>query len=639
MQALIEFAFCLALFFLWIFLDRLRTKSSGLELKGWTELLLGVFFLFVGSILNVIENIPNLSKFLILGQTDFSTIFKTGLYILGIILVLISPLNWLSVLLERRMKDEDEERTEKFLRSLVNELKSKTKLPDIFNLAFPEITGFLKAQKGAAFLISGDELTLAASYGFSKESVEAMKSFKMEDDIISWCAKNKSSRIMNYFSQSEKRLTELICDEQAISLICSPLLSIRESVGVLAIFNNAEFTKEDLLTLSSLGEEIGEMIQHINNEREIKSKSEKVDSLLEQKESLATLCESVLVSKTDEILNRVVKIGKKMLHSNSCSVFEIDSENKKAIITSSSESGLLGRSMEISESSEINEAVEKKEIVFKTLETTDKGIKAVLVFPLFIQDQVLGVLLFEFMEYSPATTEVEIDLAKSLACLTSFVLFHQNLSRSYEKERELAPSIEFLDELKSGLGVISERTQLLLDNIQKGETDPHLLSEELKKTQQLISELSEFIGIEIPAYPQVEDKIPDVIEEEIKVEKIKILAIDDQQVIRDLLKDMSESLGYQIELAANGKEGLKVFEKDNFDLVITELDLPQVSGWEVSREVKRLKPEVLVILLIEWTVLPGKKMIEDYGVDFVLNKPFRLDQLSHIIQKAKGLKK
>lgn len=639
MQALIEFAFCLALFFLWIFLDRLRAKSSGLELKGWTELLLGVFFLFVGSILNVIENIPYFSKFLILGQTDFSTILKMGLYILGIILVLISPLNWLSVLLERRIKDKDKERTEKFLQSLVNEIKSKTKLPDLFNLAFPEITGFLKAQKGVAFLISGDELILAASYGFSKESVEAMKRFKMDDDIISWCAKNKSSRIMNSFSQSERRLTELICDEQAISLICSPLLSRRDSVGVLVIFNNTEFKKEDLLILSSLREVIGEMIQSIDYEREIKSKSEKVDSLLEQKESLAELCESVLESKTDEILDRVVKIGKKMLHSNSCSVFEIDSENKKSIIMASSESGLLGKSMEVSESSEINEAMEKKEIVFKTLETTDEGIKAVLVFPLFIQDQALGILMFEFGEYRPDTTEVEIDLAKSLACLTSFVLLHQNLSRSMGKEKELASSFEFLEELKSGFSTISERTQLLVDNIQKGETDPHLLSNELKKIQLLISELSEFTEIEIPTYPQFEEKTLDVKEEEIKVEKLRILAIDDQQVIRDLLEDMSESLGYQIELAQDGEEGLKVFGKDNFDLVITELDLPQFSGWEVSREVKRLKPDVLVILLTEWTELPEKKMIQDYEVDFVLNKPFRLDQLSHIIQKAKELKK
>ena len=639
MQALIEFAFCLALFFLWIFLDRLRTKSSGLELKGWTELLLGVFFLFVGSVLNVIENIPSISKFLTLGQTDFSTILKTGLYILGIILVLISPLNWLSVLMERRMKDEDQERTEKFLRSLINDLKQKTTIPDLFNLTFPEIAGFLKAQMGAAFLISGDELTLAASYGFSKESVEAMKRFKMDDDVLSWCAKNKSSRIMNSFSQSEKRLTELICDDQAVSLICSPLLSRKESVGVLAVFNKTEFKKEELLILSSLGEEIGEMIKFIDYEAEIKSKSEKVDTLTEQKESLAELCESVLEFKTDDILNRVVKIGVKMLHADSCSVFEIDSENKKAIMIACSDSGLSGKSMEISESSEIKEAVEKKEIVFKTLETTEEGIKAVLVFPLFIQDQALGILLFEFREYSPTTTEVEIDLAKSLACLTSFVLFHQNLYRSIEKEKELAPSFEFLEELKNGLGAISERTRLLLENIQKGETSPHLLSEELKKTQQLISELSEFIGIEIPAYPQVEEKIPAVKKEKIKAEKLRILAIDDQQVIRNLLKDMSESLDYQIELAEDGEEGLKVFEKDNFDLVITELDLPQVSGCEVSREVKRLKPDVMVILLTEWTVLPEKKMLEDYGVDFVLNKPFRLDQLSHIIQKAKKLKK
>ncbi len=638
MQVLIEFAFCVVLFFLWIFLDRLRAKSIRLELKGWTELLWGVFFLFVGSILDLTENIPYLSKFLILGHTDFSTILKVGFYILGIIFVLISPLNWLGVLLDRRMKDEDEERTEKFLRSLIGELKDKTTLSDLFRVAFPEITGFLNAQKGAVFLISEEELVLAASYGFSKESIEAMKRFKIEDDTISWCAKNKSSRIVNYFSQSEKRLTELICDEQAVSLICSPLLSRKKNLGALAIFNNTEFAKENLLILSSLGEEMGEIIQYVNYEREIKSKSEEVDSLVEQKESLAELCESVSELKTDEILNRVAKVGVEMIHSDSCNVFEIDWENEKAILIASSDSGLPGKSTETFEYSEIKESAEKREIVFKRLETAEEKTKAILALSLFIQDQTLGVMSFEFGEYSSTATEVEIDLAKSLASFTSFVLLHHKLSKSMEKTKKMPLTVEFLDELRKDLIAISGKTQLILNKIQKEKADPDLISDELRGIETLISRMSGTLTGGIKVYPQVEEEIPEGKTVETKTQKLKILAINDKQVIRELLKDMSNSLGFKMELAIDWEEGLKIFEKDNFDLVIAELDLPQVSGWEISRDVKRMKPDVFVILLTEWTVPPEKKMLEDYGVDFVLNKPFRLDQLNHIIQKVKELR-
>ncbi|MGB2696780.1 MAG: response regulator, partial [Candidatus Zixiibacteriota bacterium] len=630
MQVLIEFAFCLVLFFLWVFLDRFRARASGLELKGWTELLWGVFFIFVGSILDVSENIPYLSEFLTVGQTNLSTILKVGLYILGIILVLISPLNWLSVLLERRMKDEDEERTEKFKRSLTGGLKNKNELSDLFDTAFPEITGFLKAQKGAAFLISGGELILSASYGFSRESVEAMKCFKIEDDVISWCAKNKSSRIVNSFPQSETKLTQLICDEQALSLICSPLLSRKKNLGVLAIFSNTEFTKEDLLILSSLGEEIGGMIQHINYEKEIEIKSEKLDSLKTQRGSFLELCRLVSELKTDETLNQVAKVGVEMIHSDSCNIFEIDRENEKAILIASTDPELLGKTGEISESAEIKEAMEKREIVFKTLEATEEGIKAVLVIPLNIQNQTPGVISFEFREYSPTTTDIEIDLARSLASFTSFVLFHHRLSESMEKTKKTPVSLEFLDEMKNDLVVLSEKTQLLSDEVQKGKTDPHVFSERLKRIEKLISRLSKIIGAKVESYPQVEEKIPEGEKEEMKAKKLRILAIDDQQVIRDLLEDMSKSLDYHLELASNSEDGLKIFEKDNFDLVIAELDMPQVSGCEVSREVKRLKPDVPVILLTEWTEPPEKQMLEDYGVDFVLNKPFRLDQLSNI---------
>jgi len=137
----------------------------------------------------------------------------------------------------------------------------------------------------------------------------------------------------------------------------------------------------------------------------------------------------------------------------------------------------------------------------------------------------------------------------------------------------------------------------------------------------------------------VEEKISEEREEKIKPKGLKILAIDDQKLIRDLLNDMVRSLGYQIELAETGQHGLEIFEEDNFDMVIAESVMPEVSGWDVSRQVKRLRPEVSVILLTEWTTPPEKEMLKDCGVDFVLSKPFRLDQLNDVIQKAEEMRR
>jgi CheY-like chemotaxis protein/transcriptional regulator with GAF, ATPase, and Fis domain len=636
MQVLIEFAFCLVLFFLWLHLDRLRAKSIKLELKGWTELLWGVFFIFAGSIVDVSENIPYLNKFLIINNTNFSAIIKVGLYILGIILVLISPLNWLRVLLERKMKDEDKKRREKFLLAVMSELKDKTSLSDIFNTVFPEIIGFVKAQKGAAFLISEGKLVLSGSSGFSNESVEALKIFRIEDDPISWCAKNNSSRIVNSFSESERRLTELIADDQARSLICSPLSSTRKNLGVLAIFSKTEFKKEDLLVLTSLSKEIGELIQYLNYESELNIRSEKLKSVEEQRGLLLDLCGVFSELKTEKILNQIVEAGVKIIHSDSCKIFETDSENEKATIIASTLPDSLNEKVEFSEFPEIKEVMGKREIVFKTVEVAEPGIKSFLALPLFFQDKTLGVLLFEFREYSPASTEVEIDLAKSLANLVSFILFHQRLSEA--KEKELLVSFEFLNHLNNDLFKISEKSQLLLREMQSFHKDPRLFSEELKSIDKTVTQLSETISTKMKEYPEVEEKIQKEKKEEVTPKEFRVLAIDDQEAMREILKDMSQSLGYQIELAADGEEGLKTFERDNFDLVITELDMPEISGWDVSREVKRMKSDVLVVLLTELTMPAGEKMLKDYGVDFVLTKPFKLDQLSHIIKKAKEVK-
>lgn len=116
------------------------------------------------------------------------------------------------------------------------------------------------------------------------------------------------------------------------------------------------------------------------------------------------------------------------------------------------------------------------------------------------------------------------------------------------------------------------------------------------------------------------------------MEKRKVLIVDDQPIMTDLLVDILKRLGYNSEVALGGKDGLKIFAQDGFDLVITDLSMPDISGWEVSRSVKKQKPSVPVILITAWGVEPDLRKIQDSGVDFVLNKPFQIDQLEKIIK-------
>ena len=112
----------------------------------------------------------------------------------------------------------------------------------------------------------------------------------------------------------------------------------------------------------------------------------------------------------------------------------------------------------------------------------------------------------------------------------------------------------------------------------------------------------------------------------------KVLIVDDQPIITDLLVDILKRMGLTFEVAWGGKDGLKIFAKDGFDLVITDLGMPDISGWEVSKSVKKQNPSVPVILITGWGAEPDSYKVKDSGVDFVINKPFQLDQFEKIIR-------
>jgi len=116
---------------------------------------------------------------------------------------------------------------------------------------------------------------------------------------------------------------------------------------------------------------------------------------------------------------------------------------------------------------------------------------------------------------------------------------------------------------------------------------------------------------------------------------LKILAVDDQAVILELLAAMCQSLGYRILTARDGREGLEKFESTHPDIVITDLAMPGISGLELAGRIKAQSPRTPIILITGWGVPIEEEKIKKAGIDFVLHKPFRLEQLSDVIGKVK----
>ena len=79
---------------------------------------------------------------------------------------------------------------------------------------------------------------------------------------------------------------------------------------------------------------------------------------------------------------------------------------------------------------------------------------------------------------------------------------------------------------------------------------------------------------------------------------------------------------------------MSVFEKGKFDLVITDLSMDGMSGFEVSKEVKKQEPGIPVILLSGWAIEQQEDEVRQAGIGMVLIKPCRIDALREAVQKA-----
>jgi two-component system response regulator AtoC len=120
------------------------------------------------------------------------------------------------------------------------------------------------------------------------------------------------------------------------------------------------------------------------------------------------------------------------------------------------------------------------------------------------------------------------------------------------------------------------------------------------------------------------------------MERIKILVVDDEVQVREMLRrNLTEMGGFPVDVASNGVEALEKMEKDIFDLVLTDLRMPEMDGIELLKAIKATRPESLVIIMtaygsIETAVEAIKKGADDY-----LTKPVDFNDLLLRISKAK----
>jgi CheY-like chemotaxis protein len=121
---------------------------------------------------------------------------------------------------------------------------------------------------------------------------------------------------------------------------------------------------------------------------------------------------------------------------------------------------------------------------------------------------------------------------------------------------------------------------------------------------------------------------PRVVAKRRRISRKRILLVDDQRSVRDAINLLLRLDEHAVVGATNGVEALALFKADHFDLVITDLEMPQMRGDELTKKIKQILPSQRILMITAYAERIGDA---DNPVDAVLNKPFQLEDLRRVI--------
>lgn len=119
-----------------------------------------------------------------------------------------------------------------------------------------------------------------------------------------------------------------------------------------------------------------------------------------------------------------------------------------------------------------------------------------------------------------------------------------------------------------------------------------------------------------------------------------ILLIDDVEAVVEVFAEALAARGFNVLTALSGKDGVKLFRENHVDIILCDLGMPHMDGWEVARcitrtceQLGRIRPPF--VLVTAWAGrMNGDEKIADAGVDAILGKPVHADELCHAIERA-----
>jgi diguanylate cyclase (GGDEF)-like protein len=115
---------------------------------------------------------------------------------------------------------------------------------------------------------------------------------------------------------------------------------------------------------------------------------------------------------------------------------------------------------------------------------------------------------------------------------------------------------------------------------------------------------------------------------------VRILVVDDEIIVRDMLCDALSQTGYTVKTAKDGSDAIAQIENEPFEIVIIDLKMPGMSGMELLQRVQKINPDICVLIITAYSTIESAVSAMKQGAYDYICKPFELEEMKVIIEKA-----
>jgi DNA-binding NtrC family response regulator len=116
--------------------------------------------------------------------------------------------------------------------------------------------------------------------------------------------------------------------------------------------------------------------------------------------------------------------------------------------------------------------------------------------------------------------------------------------------------------------------------------------------------------------------------------KARVLVIDDDQIVLDSISQILTDENYDVDVTLRGGEGLERAIREDYDLVLTDIRMPDMGGIQVLRDIRHKRPALPVVMITGYATAPSAEMAMKLGAADFIEKPFEPEELLETVASA-----